>query len=36
MDDIRSKFPGLPDRISGLGELAFNLWWSRHPASIGL
>lgn len=21
----------LPDRISGLGELAYNLWWSWHP-----
>jgi len=31
MDDIRSKFPGLPERISGLGELAYNLWWSWHP-----
>ena len=25
------KFPNLPERISGLGELAYNLWWSWHP-----
>ncbi len=31
MDDLRGKFPGLPERISGLGELAYNLWWSWHP-----
>lgn len=23
----------IPDRISGLGELAYNLWWSWHPAA---
>ena len=31
-----NKFPGLPDRISGLGDLAYNLWWSWHPEGRGL
>jgi len=31
MDDLQSRFPFLPARIAGLGELAFNLWWSWHP-----
>ncbi len=31
MNDIREVFPNLPERISGLGELAYNLWWSWHP-----
>ena len=32
MKDATPKtFPDLPERISGLGELAFNLWWSWHP-----
>jgi len=29
--DDPKEFPHLPDRIAGLGELAFNLWWSWHP-----
>jgi starch phosphorylase len=32
MDTIKDRFPHLPDRIVGLGELAYNLWWSWHPA----
>jgi starch phosphorylase len=24
-------FPSLPDRIHGLGDLAYNLWWAWHP-----
>lgn len=31
MDSPEEKFPHLPERIAGLGELAFNLWWSWHP-----
>jgi len=31
MDSPDKKFPHLPERIAGLGELAFNLWWSWHP-----
>jgi len=31
MDDLQSRFPSLPARIAGLGELAYNLWWSWHP-----
>jgi starch phosphorylase len=30
MDEIKN-FPNLPDRIRGLGDLAYNLWWSWHP-----
>ncbi len=33
MDPIRDRFPNLPERISGLGDLACNLWWSWHPAA---
>jgi starch phosphorylase len=33
MDKLRDKFPNIPDRISGLSELAYNLWWSWHPAA---
>ena len=28
---IQDKFKHIPDRISGLVELAYNLWWSWHP-----
>ncbi len=31
MYGVKSKFPNLPEEISGLGELAYNLWWSWHP-----
>ncbi|MBN2245144.1 MAG: DUF3417 domain-containing protein, partial [Candidatus Aminicenantes bacterium] len=31
MDIYREKFPYLPERISGLADLAYNLWWSWHP-----
>jgi len=31
MKGIKDKFPNLPERISGLRELAYNLWWSWHP-----
>ncbi len=31
MQGIKDKFPNLPDRIAGLRELAYNLWWSWHP-----
>ena len=33
MDDLADRFPNLPERLAGLGELAFNLWWSWHPAA---
>jgi starch phosphorylase len=26
-----NQFPNLPQRIGGLGRLAYNLWWSWHP-----
>ena len=31
MDTLPDRFPHLPDRLAGLGTLAFNLWWSWHP-----
>ena len=33
MKNIQKKFPNLPERLAGLGELANNLWWSWHPAA---
>ncbi len=30
-DRPREKFPHVPERLSGLIDLAYNLWWSRHP-----
>jgi len=33
MDQMKERFPHIPERISGLGELAYNLWWSWHPAA---
>ncbi len=33
MDEIQARFPHLPERLAGLGELAFNLWWTWHPAA---
>jgi starch phosphorylase len=33
MNIQQSTFPNLPQRISGLGELAENLWWSWNPAA---
>lgn len=33
MDPETVEFPNLPKRLSGLGELADNLWWSWHPAA---
>lgn len=36
MDDYEPKFPNLPERISRLGELACNLWWSWHPEARAL
>ncbi len=33
MNSMKNRFPHMPDRISGLAELAYNLWWSWHPAA---
>ncbi len=33
MDDPQNRFPQLPERLAGLGELAYNLWWCWHPAA---
>lgn len=30
-EEIQKSFFNLPERLAGLGELAFNLWWSWHP-----
>jgi len=35
-EPLHGKFPGLPERISRLGELACNLWWSWHPDAKSL
>jgi starch phosphorylase len=32
MDDVKERFSFIPDRIAGIGELAYNFWWSWHPA----
>ncbi|GBE36550.1 maltodextrin phosphorylase [bacterium BMS3Bbin07] len=29
--ESKERFPDIPERINGLGELAYNLWWSWHP-----
>jgi starch phosphorylase len=31
MADCRDRVPGIPERIAGLSDLAFNMWWSWHP-----
>jgi starch phosphorylase len=31
-----NQFPILPERIGGLGRLAYNLWWSWHTSARGL
>ncbi|HPS92179.1 MAG TPA: alpha-glucan family phosphorylase [Methanothrix sp.] len=36
MHGTKDKFPHLPERISGLRELAYNLWWSWHPEGRAL
>ena len=33
MISLRTEFSHIPDRITGLGKLAENLWWSWHPAA---
>ena len=30
-DRRAAKFPHVPERVSGLVDLAYNLWWSWHP-----
>jgi starch phosphorylase len=30
-DRLAEKFPHVPKRLSGLIDLAYNLWWSWHP-----
>ncbi len=30
MEIKKNKFPEIPQRISGLPSLAYNLWWSWH------
>jgi len=31
MEPTREIFPNLPDRLQGLGDLSYNLWWSWQP-----
>ncbi len=33
MKEILQDFSRIPERIAGLGELAYNLWWSWHPGA---
>jgi len=33
MDGSKLLLADLPERISGLAELSYNLWWSWHPAA---
>jgi len=33
MEIKQDLFPNLPERLTGLGELAMNLWWSWNPAA---
>lgn len=33
MEMKENVFPSLPERLTELGELAMNLWWSWHPAA---
>ncbi|HMK50559.1 MAG TPA: alpha-glucan family phosphorylase [Thermodesulfovibrionales bacterium] len=28
---MRDRLPNLPDKIAGLADIAYNLWWSWHP-----
>jgi glycogen phosphorylase len=28
---MKDGFPDIPERISGIAEIAYNLWWSWHP-----
>jgi starch phosphorylase len=30
---MKGNFPHLPERISGLADIAYNLWWSWHPSA---
>src|SRR5574340_902095 len=33
MDDLKNRFPNIPDKISGPLVLPYNLWLSWHPAA---
>jgi len=33
MKPVKERFPHIPERISGLGQLAYNLWWSWNPSA---
>ena len=33
MQSLKGRFSQVPERISGLEDIAFNLWWSWHPAA---
>jgi starch phosphorylase len=32
-ESIKERLLKMPDRISGLAEIAYNLWWSWHPGA---
>jgi starch phosphorylase len=33
MDDTTKFFPHVPEQLSQIGSLAYNLWWSWHPSA---
>ena len=33
MELMKERFLNIPERIEGLGQLAYNLWWSWNPAA---
>jgi starch phosphorylase len=33
MDDTDKPFPQVPEQLSQIGSLAYNLWWSWHPSA---
>ena len=36
MIGLKDKFPHMPDGISGLRDLAYNMWWSWNPEARAL
>lgn len=33
MKNSKDRFPNIPERMSDLSEIAYNLWWSWHPSA---
>lgn len=30
---MKERFPNIPDKLADITEIAYNLWWSWHPAA---